>query len=48
MPVRPLASALIGFLALCLGLAGCDKCGNPIQINAPKVASACYGPSPMQ
>jgi hypothetical protein len=39
---------MIGFLALCLGLAGCDKCGNPIQINTPKVPGSCYGPSPAQ
>jgi hypothetical protein len=46
--VRLRALPMIGFLALCLGLAGCDKCGNPIQINTPKVPGSCYGPGPAQ
>jgi hypothetical protein len=45
--VRLRALRLI-FLALCLGLAGCDKCGNPIEFNALKVPGSCYGPNQMR
>jgi hypothetical protein len=36
---------IVGFLALCLGLAGCDKCGNWIQINSLKLPGSCAGQS---
>lgn len=45
--MRPHARALIGvLLLLCIGLTGCDKCGNPIKINMPSAPSSCYGPTP--
>ncbi len=43
--MRPHALRLIGFLVLGLALAGCDKCGNPIEINKPYIPGACYSQS---
>jgi hypothetical protein len=29
---------LVGALALCLALSGCDKCGDPVKFNFPGVS----------
>ncbi len=36
--------AFAGFLAS-LALGGCDKCGDPVKINAPSLPKSCYGVS---
>jgi hypothetical protein len=41
--VRLRALLLIGSIATGLTLAGCDKCGNPIQIDSPTLPGSCYG-----
>jgi hypothetical protein len=40
--MRLRVSPMLGLLALIVGLAGCDKCGNPIRFNTPKVPGSCY------
>ncbi|HET6375699.1 MAG TPA: hypothetical protein VFF88_06590 [Methylocella sp.] len=41
--MRRLALALAGLTGFCLLAAGCDKCGEPVKINAPSFSSACHG-----
>ena len=45
MPLRPARRQAVLVLAVLvlapLGLAGCDKCGNRIRINAPALQHAC-------
>jgi hypothetical protein len=32
----------LGSLLLCCLVAGCDKCGDPVKFNVPKLPNACY------
>ncbi|HET6378065.1 MAG TPA: hypothetical protein VFG05_07130 [Methylocella sp.] len=41
--MRRLALALACLTFLCLLAAGCDKCGEPVKINAPSLSAACHG-----
>ncbi len=35
--------SVLALVALGLLLAGCDKCGNPVHLNAPSIPKTCYG-----
>lgn len=39
------AAPVVALVVLCLALAGCDRCGNWIQVNTPKVPGTCAGQS---
>ena len=40
--MRLKAGTFWGFALLALLLAGCDRCGDPVQINIPGAPKTCY------
>jgi predicted small lipoprotein YifL len=44
--MRPNFKTFAGLALLVLLLAGCDRCGDPVQLNVPGAPKSCYGETP--
>jgi hypothetical protein len=44
----PKTGAFIGLALFALLLAGCDRCGDPVQFNVPGAPKSCYEHAPQK